>query len=231
MPRSAMPSATRACGSWNRASRASRARPCAGSRPWRIARPAAASPGVPLIQRSSPARAPSRADRLPGWHGPGKRHGDGQRAARRVAADERDAVAARERIEARGESGEPVLVDRRQRQSEQRPGGLGAHGGEIATGSPRARDGRRSARRILPENARPRRSCRARRRACRRAAPATSAPSSPTPAKHVLATCAAPREVPLDQLEFARRHRALRQPRRARRRGARVEARSSTAFT
>ena len=69
MPRSATPSATRACGYWKRASSASRARPCADSRPCRMASPAAASPGVPLTHRSSPGRAPLRRSAWPAGTG------------------------------------------------------------------------------------------------------------------------------------------------------------------
>jgi hypothetical protein len=105
MPREREPSATRACGRLEaREQRIARA--ALGRQPALQDRsPAAASPGVPLTQRSSPARAPSRMSARPGGTVPAAVTSTGQRPARRVAADERDAVPARERVEAAAKPG------------------------------------------------------------------------------------------------------------------------------
>ena len=205
-PRKRDPSATRACGSWKRASNASRARPCAFSRPCRIGEPrgrvarACRSP-TGRRRRARPSRRSAPAAR----HRARQRHRDRQRPARRVAADERDAVPPRERVEA----GARI----RRARARPRDGSVSASSAQAGSAPIAARsrevDRERAvahepARRNRTGNARPRPACRARAPSCRcrrrrdqRAvvadAGSTSSRRAPRPVK-----------VPFDQLEFAR---------------------------
>ncbi len=109
------------------------------------------------------------------------------------------------RVDPRGKPGEPVLVRRRQREAEQRPGRLGAHGrevGEVHRERAVADEARVEAGREM--RAIDQRVEREDQRAARGRGDAAHA-SSPTPARTSLAPCAAPREEAFDQLEFAGR--------------------------
>ena len=120
--------------------------------------------------------------------------------------------------------------DRRQRQREQRPGGLGAHRGEVGEIDGERAVADRSAQRIRPGNARPRRACPARATSCAARRRSDERAVVADAGEHVVARRAAPREVALDELEFARAPCAQATSPRSAPRCARA-ARSSTALT
>ena len=134
--------------------------------------------------------------------------------------------AARERAEARREAGEPGLIDLRQGQRQQRPGGSRAHGRQIAQihGQRAMADRlRRRARREMPAFAR---ACRSWRRAASPGGHSSSAASSPTPSVTSARCAPQSRKIALDELELAERHGASVLVGRSSR-----AARSSTALT